>query len=175
MKDEQPTPGLAVPCQEIVELVTDYLEGKLDPQMTAEVEAHLELCDGCHIVTIGVRSCRGRGSSPARIPAPPLEPRRRSRRKLVPPATIIGDHARTISARVGIAGAQPLDQHHVRGALGLLVGTVRKTAEDIGFLAWHLATSVAGAIGQPSGGNATEASAPIAIRALPEPERGSRS
>jgi anti-sigma factor RsiW len=48
MKDEQPTPpGLTVSCQEIVELVTDYLEGKLDPQMTAEVEAHLELCDGC--------------------------------------------------------------------------------------------------------------------------------
>jgi len=46
MKDEQP-PGLTVNCQEIVELVTDYLEGKLDPQMTAEVEAHLELCDGC--------------------------------------------------------------------------------------------------------------------------------
>jgi anti-sigma factor RsiW len=27
--------------------VTDYLEGALDPEMTAEVEAHLELCDGC--------------------------------------------------------------------------------------------------------------------------------
>ena len=27
--------------------MTDYLEGALDPEMTAEVEAHLELCDGC--------------------------------------------------------------------------------------------------------------------------------
>ena len=56
MKDEQPTPGLAVPCQEIVELVTDYLEGKLDPKMTAEVEAHLELCDGCHIYVEQMRA-----------------------------------------------------------------------------------------------------------------------
>jgi anti-sigma factor RsiW len=47
MKDEPRTPGLTVNCQEIVELVTDYLEGKLDPQMTAEVAGHLELCDGC--------------------------------------------------------------------------------------------------------------------------------
>ena len=47
MNGEQRTPGLTVACQEIVELVTDYLEGALDPDMTAEVEAHLQLCDGC--------------------------------------------------------------------------------------------------------------------------------
>jgi anti-sigma factor RsiW len=47
MNSEQRTPGLTVTCQEIVELVTDYLEGALDPAMTAEVEAHLQLCDGC--------------------------------------------------------------------------------------------------------------------------------
>jgi anti-sigma factor RsiW len=38
---------MTVHCQEIVELVTDYLEGALDPDMTTEVEAHLQLCDGC--------------------------------------------------------------------------------------------------------------------------------
>jgi anti-sigma factor RsiW len=47
MNNKKPTPGMTVRCQEIVELVTDYLEGVLDPEMTAEVEAHLELCDGC--------------------------------------------------------------------------------------------------------------------------------
>jgi anti-sigma factor RsiW len=47
MNDEQRTPGMTVHCQEIVELVTDYLEGALDPDMTTEVEAHLQLCDGC--------------------------------------------------------------------------------------------------------------------------------
>jgi anti-sigma factor RsiW len=49
MNDEQRAPGMTVHCQEIVELVTDYLDGALDPDMTAEVEAHLELCDGCDI------------------------------------------------------------------------------------------------------------------------------
>ena len=49
MNDEPRPPGLTVHCQEIVELVTDYLEGVLDPDLTAEVEAHLELCEGCGI------------------------------------------------------------------------------------------------------------------------------
>jgi anti-sigma factor RsiW len=56
MKDEPRTPGLMVNCQEMVDLVTDYLEGKLDPQMTAEVEAHLELCDGCDIYVEQMRT-----------------------------------------------------------------------------------------------------------------------
>lgn len=56
MSDEQRTPGMTVHCQEIVELVTDYLEGVLDPDMTAEVEAHLELCDGCHTYVAQMRA-----------------------------------------------------------------------------------------------------------------------
>ena len=34
-------------CQEVVELVTDYLEGVLDDDSAVEVEAHLRLCRGC--------------------------------------------------------------------------------------------------------------------------------
>ena len=56
MMDEQRTPGLTVHCQEIVELVTDYLEGALGPDMTAEVEAHLQLCDGCDIYVEQMRA-----------------------------------------------------------------------------------------------------------------------
>ena len=37
--------GLA--CAEIVELVTEYLEGALQPDARARVEAHLSGCDGC--------------------------------------------------------------------------------------------------------------------------------
>lgn len=40
-------PGYTIRCDEVVELVTDYLEGHLDPATVAEVEAHLELCPGC--------------------------------------------------------------------------------------------------------------------------------
>jgi predicted anti-sigma-YlaC factor YlaD len=35
-------------CQELVELVTDYLEGALPPNERARFDAHLELCDGCN-------------------------------------------------------------------------------------------------------------------------------
>jgi anti-sigma factor (TIGR02949 family) len=34
-------------CQELVELVTDYLEGALSPELAARLERHLDLCDGC--------------------------------------------------------------------------------------------------------------------------------
>ena len=39
--------GTQISCQELVEVVTDYLEGKLPPDEVAVFEAHLELCDGC--------------------------------------------------------------------------------------------------------------------------------
>ena len=34
-------------CQELVELVTDYLEDALSPGERARFEAHLAECDGC--------------------------------------------------------------------------------------------------------------------------------
>ena len=34
-------------CQEVVELVTDYLEGALPPAEAALFEQHLNFCDGC--------------------------------------------------------------------------------------------------------------------------------
>lgn len=39
--------GLSVSCSEVVELITDYLEGRLSDERRADVEAHLELCDPC--------------------------------------------------------------------------------------------------------------------------------
>lgn len=34
-------------CAELVELLTDYLEGALSPDEAGEVEAHLAQCPGC--------------------------------------------------------------------------------------------------------------------------------
>jgi anti-sigma factor RsiW len=34
-------------CQELVELVTDYLEDALPPEERARFEHHLERCNGC--------------------------------------------------------------------------------------------------------------------------------
>jgi anti-sigma factor RsiW len=39
--------GTRITCQEVVEVVTDYLEGRMPPDDVAVFEAHLELCDGC--------------------------------------------------------------------------------------------------------------------------------
>jgi anti-sigma factor RsiW len=36
-----------VTCKELVELVTDYLEGRLPQAQVEEFEQHLELCAGC--------------------------------------------------------------------------------------------------------------------------------
>ena len=38
---------VALSCRELVELVTDYLEGALDDQTRARFEQHLAQCDGC--------------------------------------------------------------------------------------------------------------------------------
>ena len=42
-------------CQEMVELVTLYLEGELDKTTRARFEAHLRGCDGCAASLDGLR------------------------------------------------------------------------------------------------------------------------
>ncbi len=34
-------------CKEVVEIVTDYLEGALSPEDRARFDEHLAVCDGC--------------------------------------------------------------------------------------------------------------------------------
>jgi anti-sigma factor RsiW len=36
-------------CQELVELVTDYLEGALSEEDAARFESHIGRCDGCNV------------------------------------------------------------------------------------------------------------------------------
>jgi len=38
---------IGLTCQELVELVTDYLEGALDDDLRARFEQHLAACAGC--------------------------------------------------------------------------------------------------------------------------------
>jgi anti-sigma factor RsiW len=44
---KSPAPGMTISCQEVVELITDYLEGELADSTRVELEAHLALCPGC--------------------------------------------------------------------------------------------------------------------------------
>ena len=38
-----------VSCQDVVELITDYLEGALPPDTASRFEEHLNFCDGCEV------------------------------------------------------------------------------------------------------------------------------
>jgi anti-sigma factor RsiW len=52
-------------CQEVVELVTAYLEDALPPQRRAQVQAHLDQCEGCTRYLAQIRETIGRlGSLP---------------------------------------------------------------------------------------------------------------
>lgn len=68
--------GIEVPeltCQELVELVTDYLEGALPREDVARFEAHLAACPGCEIyleqvrTTIAVTRASGNHVEPATV------------------------------------------------------------------------------------------------------------
>jgi anti-sigma factor RsiW len=36
-----------VTCRQLVEVLTDYLEGVLDPRRRADIERHIVICRGC--------------------------------------------------------------------------------------------------------------------------------
>lgn len=36
-----------IACNELVELITPYLDGELSPEQRARIEEHLAICDGC--------------------------------------------------------------------------------------------------------------------------------
>jgi anti-sigma factor RsiW len=40
--------ALSLSCQELIELVTDYVEGTLSPAGQARFESHLGVCADCH-------------------------------------------------------------------------------------------------------------------------------
>jgi anti-sigma factor RsiW len=63
-----------VTCREIVELVTDYVEGALGPEEREAVEMHLNLCDGCTDYLRQLRmSIELTGTLPADAISPELE------------------------------------------------------------------------------------------------------
>jgi anti-sigma factor RsiW len=53
-------------CQEMVELVTDYLEGRMDGDTRARFEEHVAICDAC---TLYIEQMRITIVALGRIPA----------------------------------------------------------------------------------------------------------
>jgi anti-sigma factor RsiW len=68
------TPIKPMACSELVELVTDYLEGRLDPADRARVEQHLSGCDAC---TAYVEQMRQTLGALGRIPEESISPQAR--------------------------------------------------------------------------------------------------
>jgi anti-sigma factor RsiW len=65
-----------LPCQELVELVTGHLEGRLAPMEQRRFEAHLALCRGCRTYLEQMRqTVRALG----RLPEESIEPGARDR------------------------------------------------------------------------------------------------
>jgi predicted anti-sigma-YlaC factor YlaD len=62
-------------CKALVELVSDYLEGVLSPDVRVAFEEHLEVCTGCRLylgqMRVTVRSLQ-------RLPAQALSPEART-------------------------------------------------------------------------------------------------
>ncbi len=44
-----------LPCATFVEMVTDYLDGTIPPDLRARVEAHLSVCPGCTSILEQIR------------------------------------------------------------------------------------------------------------------------
>jgi anti-sigma factor RsiW len=65
-------PGLA--CREVVELVTDYLEGALSRRDRRRFEAHIAGCDGC---TAYIEQMRLAIEALGRVPESSISPRAR--------------------------------------------------------------------------------------------------
>jgi anti-sigma factor RsiW len=65
-----------VTCQEVVDLVTGYLERALSPDETALFEQHLNFCDGCEWY---VEQMRGTLEVVGRISAPDVPEEARDR------------------------------------------------------------------------------------------------
>jgi anti-sigma factor RsiW len=69
-------PGGNIRCDQLVELVTDYLEGVLDEATMTEFDAHLTLCSGCAEYLDQIRSvARNLGE----LPLDPLSASARAR------------------------------------------------------------------------------------------------
>jgi anti-sigma factor RsiW len=68
MTQRQITP---LSCRELVELITDYLEGALPPADVARFDRHLEGCDGCRAY---VEQMRGTVAALGHLPVESLSP-----------------------------------------------------------------------------------------------------
>lgn len=61
-----------LPCRDLVELVTDYLEGALDAGLSARLEEHLAGCDACVDYVEQMRTTAGLSARLRDVDLPPV-------------------------------------------------------------------------------------------------------
>ena len=71
MTQLQPPVNDELACRELVELVTEYLDGALDPAERVRVETHLAECDGC---TTYLDQVRATVAATGALPPEPVPP-----------------------------------------------------------------------------------------------------
>jgi anti-sigma factor (TIGR02949 family) len=59
-----------VTCRELIEVLDDYLDGALSPELRAELERHLDECAPCRAYLATYRKTRALGAAAARVPMP---------------------------------------------------------------------------------------------------------
>lgn len=57
-------------CRELIEIIDDYLDGALPPDVVAELENHLEECEQCRAYIATYRKTRRIGAAAARVDMP---------------------------------------------------------------------------------------------------------
>jgi anti-sigma factor RsiW len=80
--------SITVACRQVVELVTDYLDGALPTDVRAAVERHLERCAPC---VAYIEQMRTTAASLREVPVESIHPEARAElvaafRELIPPA-----------------------------------------------------------------------------------------
>lgn len=64
-------------CHQLIETISDYVDGELDPQLCVELERHLSECNNCQIVVNTLRRTIELYKDPAPNDALPDEVRQR--------------------------------------------------------------------------------------------------
>ena len=70
MAERPQEPASGYTCREVVELVTEYLDGAMTPDERAALEVHLNYCDGCATFLEQIRTSASLagGVAPEQIP-----------------------------------------------------------------------------------------------------------
>ncbi len=47
---------LEISCRHVIDEISNYVDGEIDPELRARIEAHLAICDHCTAILDGTRN-----------------------------------------------------------------------------------------------------------------------